>query len=55
MLDETMVVAVGEFGHDPQRGQYSGNGNSDGRGTTVLLLHGMHRWRRQTRLRARRI
>ena len=30
MLDETLVVAVGEFGRSPQRGvSTSGNGNSD--------------------------
>ena len=30
MLDETMVVAVGEFGRSPQRGvSTSGNSNSD--------------------------
>ena len=33
MLDETLVVAVGEFGRSPQKGvSTSGNGNSaDGR------------------------
>ena len=30
MLDETLVVAIGEFGRSPQRGvSTSGNGNSD--------------------------
>ena len=58
MLDETLVVAVGEFGRSPQRGvSTSGNGNSDdGRDHWPYCYTACRRRRRhQARLRLRQV
>ena len=58
LLEETLVVAVGEFGRSPQRGvSTSGNGNNDdGRDHWPYCYTAVHcRRRRQARLRPRQI
>ena len=58
LLNETLVVAVGEFGRSPQRGvSTSGNDNQDdGRDHWPYCYTGRHRRRRrQARLRLRQV
>ena len=50
MLDDTLVLAVGEFGRSPQRGvSTSGNANQRRRPRSLaVLLHGLHGRRRHS-------